>query len=118
MSKPVRILQPIPREGQRFVVAPYGLFLNRELQTAKPGSEIEFWQEWRHKKFRIVQIAKMRINTPEFTFIMRHAHGQRFRIVDLMNRFDRWSNDAGAGSSGYETESCIVIELSAYEETE
>lgn len=114
MSKRIRILQPIPKG--RLLIVPIGSYLNAELQEATVGTRFEVWQDWRHEEYEIVQIARMRINTPEFTFLMRHVCGQGFRIADLLKKFKDWSFEAGAGFEGFDPKNCIVIEFNKVEE--
>lgn len=114
MAKAIRIVQQIPQG--RFLIVPIGTYLNAELQDAGVGTRFEVWQDWRHEEYEIVQTAKMRINTPEFTFLMRHVYGQRFRIADLMKKFEDWSFESGTGFEGFDKERCLVIEIEIVKE--
>lgn len=115
-AKRIRTVQQIP-QGQ-FLIVPIGTYLNVALQEAGVGARFEVWQDWRHGEYEILQTTKMRINTPEFTFLMRHIYGRRFRIADLMKRFEDWSFEAGAGFEGFDRERCLVIELTEVKEEE
>lgn len=114
MAKKIRILQTLPKDGQRFLIVPTGTYLNTELQGAKAGTRFEIWQEWRHDEYVVVQSATMRINTPEFVFVLRHVFGLRYRITDLLEKFSQWSHDAGAGQNGFDREQCLVLEIEPY----
>lgn len=116
MSKKIRILQTLPKDGQRFLIVPIGTYLNPELQEAKAGTRFEVWQDWRHDEYVVVQSAKMRINTPEFTFLMRHVCGQLYRVADLLEKFSQWSYDSGAGYEGFDREQCFVVEIEPYKD--
>lgn len=117
MSKPINILHPIPRPlNAEIIVLPCGLYCNRELQKAKPGDVVELWQEWRHEKRRIVQISKFRINTPEFTFMLRCVYGERMTIAKLMERWEADCINEGLGASAFDREQCLVIELTEIRE--
>lgn len=116
MAKKIHILQTLPKDGQRFLIVPIGTYLNAELQEAKTGTRFEVWQEWRHDEYVVVQSTKMRINTPEFTFLMRHVYGQSYRVADLMEKFSRWSNDSGAGYEGFDREQCLAVEIELYKD--
>lgn len=118
MAKKIRILQPLPKRGQRFLIAPIGTYLNEDIQNAKPGTRFEVWQDWRHDEYVVVQSTKMRVNTPEFTFLMRHVYGSRRRIADLLDEFSQWSYDAGAGWEGFDREQCLVVEIKEATEEE
>lgn len=111
MAKKIRILQTLPKDGRRFLIVPIGTYLNVELQEAKPDMRFEVWQDWRHDEYVVVQSTKMRINTPEFTFLLRHVYGQLCRIADLLEKFSQWSYDAGAGYEGFDREYALVVEI-------
>lgn len=115
MAKLINIVQPIPTG--HFAIVPIGLLLNDKLQKSRPDV-VEFWQGWRHEKRRVAQMAKMRINTPEFAFLMRHVYGRGFCIADLMKKFEDWSCDAGAGYEGFDREQCLVLEVEKIKEEE
>ena len=117
MSKPINILHPIPKPlNAEIVILPCGLYCNRELQSAKAGQIVELWQEWRHEKRRIVQISKFRINTPEFTFILRCVYGERMTIAKLMERWETECVAEGIGKEGFDREQCLVLEVETINE--
>lgn len=74
---------------------------------------VEFWSEWKHDTRRIVQLCRFRINSPEFTFMLRSIYGERMTIAKLMERWEAWAVVEGIGKDGFDRESCIVIEVSA-----
>ena len=116
MSKKIRILQTLPKDGQRFLIVPIGTYLNPELQEAKAGTRFEVWQNWRHDEYVVVQSTKIRINTPEFTFLMRYVYGQSYRVANLLEKFSQWSYDAGAGYEGFDREYALVVEIKPYKD--
>lgn len=110
MARPINILHPTPTRLP-YAIVPYGLYCNVALQKARSGDLIEFWQDWRHDTRRIVQITKFRINTPEFTFLMRSVYGQHFRLADLMARWEADCVNEGLGSDGFSREEALVVEV-------
>ena len=113
MSKPINILHPTPNPPKNGIaIVPCGLYCNTALQKARNGDLVEFWQEWRHEKRRIVQITKFRINTPAFTFMLRCVYGERMTIAKLFEQWEAWAVVEGIGKDGFDRESCIVIEVS------
>ena len=114
MAKRIRILQTLPKDGQRFMIVPIGTYLNTELQEAREGCDFEVWQEWRRERYVMVRKAMMRINTPEFTFMLRHVYSGAVRLAELLERFGRWSHDSGAGWEGFDRERCLVVEIEPY----
>lgn len=116
MSKPINILHPTPKPPKNGIaIAPCGLYCNRELQKAKAGQIVEFWQEWRHEKRRIVQITKFRINTPEFTFMLRCVYGERMTITKLFEQWGAWAVVEGIGKEGFSRDEALVVEVSNLE---
>ena len=117
MSKLINILHPTPKGGKTaFAIIPIGMYLNRPLQEAAPNSEICFWQDWRHEKRRIVQITKFRINTPEFTFILRCVYGERMTIAKLFEQWESLAVVEGYGKEGFSRESCIILQVETINE--
>lgn len=112
MAKPINILHPTPKADKPYAVIPIGMYCNTSLQKACRGDLVEFWQDWRHERRRIVQITKFRINTPEFTFMLRSIYGERMTIAKLMERWEAWAVVEGIGKDGFNRESCIIIEVS------
>lgn len=116
MAKPINILHPIPKPPKNGIaIVPCGLYCNRELQNAKAGQMVEFWQDWRHEKRRIVQITKFRINTPEFTFMLRCVYGERMTIAKLFEQWEAWAVVEGIGSAGFSRDEALVVEVSNLE---
>lgn len=116
MAKPINILHPTPNPPKNGIaIVPCGLYCNRELQSAKAGQIIDFWQDWRHEKRRIVQITKFRINTPEFTFMLRCIYGERMTIAKLFEQWEAWAVVEGVGANGFSRDEALVVEVSNLE---
>ena len=116
MTKLINILHPTPKgDKTAFAIIPIGMYLNRPLQEAAPNSEICFWQDWRHEKRRIVQITKFRINTPEFTFILRCVYGERMTIAKLFEQWEAECINEGIGLAGFSREEALVVEVANLE---
>lgn len=116
MAKPINILHPTPKPPKNgIVIVPCGLYCNTALQKARSGDLVEFWQEWRHEKRRIVQITKFRINSPELTFMLRCVYGERITIAKLFEQWEAWAVVEGIGSSGFSRDEALVVEVSNLE---
>lgn len=112
MSKPINILHPIPKPlNASFIIVPIGLYCNRELQKAMAGQIVGLWQDWRHEKRRIVHITKFRINTPEFTFMLRCVYGERMTIAKLFEQWEAECINEGVGSTGFSRDEALVVEV-------
>lgn len=91
------------------------MYCNAQLQKARPGDIATFYSEWRHDKRRIVQLCRFRINSPEFTFMLRSIYGERMTIAKLMERWEAWAVVEGIGAQGFSREEAIIVEVSNLE---
>lgn len=98
------------------VPIPVGLYCNQKLQTAKIGDCVQFQCEWRKDKRIITNICRFRINSPEFTFMLRSIYGENMTIAKLMERWEAWAVVEGIGKDGIDKEQCIIIEIQPIEE--
>lgn len=111
MSRPIKIQHPTPKAEKPYAILPIGLYCNSALQKAKPGQEVIFQTEWRRDKRRIVQLCRFRINSPEFTFMLRSIYGEGMTIAKLMERWEAWAVVEGIGKDGIDKEQCIIVEV-------
>ena len=110
MEKPIKIQHPTPTRLP-YAILPTGIYCNSQLQKAKSGDLVEFWTDWRHDKRCIVQICRFRINSPEFTFMLRSIYGENMTIAKLMERWEAWAVVEGIGKEGFDHDSCVIIEV-------
>lgn len=110
MAKPIKIQHPTPVKLP-YAILPIGMYCNRQLQMAKPGDLVEFWSDWRHDVRRIVRICRFRINSPEFTFMLRSIYGNAMSIAKLMERWEAAAIVDGIGRNGIDRERCIILEV-------
>lgn len=116
MSRPIKIQHPTPKERSVAQVAlPIGMYCNKSLQTAKIGDEVQFHCEWRKDKRVITNICRFRINSPEFTFMLRSIYGENMTIAKLMEKWKAWAVVEGIGKDGIDHENCIILEVSNLE---
>ena len=118
MSRPIKIQHPTPKAEKPYAILPIGLYCNVALQTAKPSQEVIFQTEWRHDKRHIVQLCRFRINSPEFTFMLRSIYGENMTIAKLMERWEAWAIVEGIGKDGIDREQCVIVEVELIEEKE
>lgn len=116
MSRPIKIHHPTPKERSvAQVPIPVGLYCNKALQTAEIGDVVQFQCEWRKDKRVITNICRFRINSPEFTFMLRSIYGENMTIAKLMERWEAWAVVEGIGAAGIDHENCIILEVSNLE---
>lgn len=100
-----------PPRNVEIAIFPIGLYCNLELQKAKREELIEVYHEWRHETRYIKQISRFKINSQEFSFIMRIAYGRRMTVERLLSQWRSWAVVEGYGAKGISEEECIVCEL-------
>ena len=112
MSRPIKIQPPTPKERRVAQVAlPIGMYCNKPLQTAKIGDVVQFQTSWRKDKRVITNICRFRINSPEFTFMLRSIYGENMTIAKLMEKWEAWAVVEGIGKDGIDKEQCIIVEV-------
>lgn len=119
MPRPIKIQHPTPKPSTRgMAIVPVGLYCNQKLQKAKIGDIVEFCTEWRKGKRVITNICRFRINSPEFTFMLRSIYGENMTIARLMEKWEAWAIVEGIGKEGIDKEQCIIVEVELIEEKE
>lgn len=117
MPRPIKIQHPTPKPlNSCMAILPMGLYCNQKLQKAKPGDMVLFESTWQRTDMRIVQICRFRINSPEFTFMLRIIYGEGMTIAKLMERWEAWAVVEGIGKDGIDKEQCIIVEVEPIKE--
>lgn len=112
MARPIKIQHPTPQTRSVAQVAlPIGMYCNKSLQTAKIGDVVQFQCEWRKDKRVITNICRFRINTPEFTFMLRSIYGEGMTIAKLFERWEAWAVVEGIGKDGFSRDYAILVEV-------
>lgn len=115
--KKIKIMQSCPKPlNVGFAIVPIGLYCNRELQNATINSVVEFQTSWRKDKRVITNICRFRINSPEFTFMLRSIYGENMTIAKLMEKWEAWAIVEGIGKDGIDREQCVIVEVKPIEE--
>lgn len=115
MARPIKIQHRTPKAERPYAILPIGLYCNAALQKAKPGQEVIFETDWSKDKRSIVQLCRFRINSPEFTFMLRSIYGDGMTIAKLMERWEAWAVVEGIDRDGFSRDSCIVLEVESLE---
>lgn len=116
MRRPIKIQHPTPKEKTvSQAILPIGMYCNKSLQTAKIGDVVQFQCDWRKDKRIITNICRFRINSPEFTFMLRSIYGENMSIAKLMERWEAWAVVEGIGKSGFSHDEAIIVEVSDLE---
>lgn len=119
MPRPIKIQHPTPQtRSVAQAVLPIGMYCNKALQTAKIGDVVQFHCERRKDKRVITNICRFRINSPEFTFMLRSIYGENMTIAKLMERWEAWAIVEGIGRDGIDKEQCIILEVEPIKEKE
>ena len=114
--RPVKIQHPTPKERSVVqAILPIGLYCNRELQNATINSVVEFQTSWRKDKRVITNICRFRINSPEFTFMLRSIYGENMTIAKLMEQWEAWAIVEGIGKNGFSRDEALLLETRPYD---
>lgn len=113
--RPIKIQYRTPKAERPYAILPIGLYCNAALQKAKPGQEVIFETDWRKDKRSIVQLCRFRINTPEFTFMLRSIYGDGITIAKLMERWEAWAIVEGIGKDGFSRDEALLLETRPYD---
>lgn len=117
MSRPIKIPHPTPKPSTRgMAIIPVGLYCNQKLQKAQIGSEVIFETEWRKDKRVITNICRFRINSPEFTFMLRSIYGENMTIAKLMEKWEAWAIVEGIGKEGFSRDEALLLETRPYDD--
>lgn len=116
MSRPIKIQHPTPKPSTRgMAIIPVGLYCNKALQTAKIGDVVQFQCEWQKDKRVITNICRFRINSPEFTFMLRSIYGENMTIAKLMEKWEAWAIVEGIGKDGFSRDEALLLETRPYD---
>lgn len=111
-KRPINIHQQVPRANAAEVaIVPIGLYCNTALQKARPGDAVCFQYEWRKDNRRIVQMCRFRVNSPEFTFMLRSVYGAGMTIARLMEQWEAWAIVEGIGKDGFSRDEVLVLQV-------
>ena len=116
MPKPIPINHPCPKEGKPFAILPCGLYMNRDLQKAKPGDTILFCQDWRKDKAVLIRKCRIAVNSSVFTFMAKSIYGEYTTIKSLLEIWEAQSVIEGYGRDGVDKEFALLIEVKMVEE--
>lgn len=116
MSRPIKIQHPTPKSRSvAQVPIPVGLYCNQALQSAKIGDVVQFQTSWRKDKRVITNICRFRINSPEFTFMLRSIYGENMTIAKLLEKWEAWAVVEGIGKDGFSREYALIVEAAPLE---
>lgn len=116
MPKPITIQHPLPTTRDcGFDIFPIGLYCNTQLQTAKSGDVVCFQTSWKKKKRELIQICRLRVNSPEFSFMLRHIYGMDMTIAKLMTRWQSWAIVEGFGKDGFSKDMALLLDTRPYD---
>lgn len=108
----INIKFPTPRLNEsQIAIIPFGSYCNQKLALAKPGDMVSFIKDKKQDVRMIKQITRYRIETAEFTFIMRYVFGENMTISKLLADWQAWSIVEGYGKKGFNRDQCLVLEI-------
>lgn len=116
MGKSVIIRKKPPRDIKPYMLLPFGMYCNKELQSAKKGDEILFQPNWEPEPRRLIRMCRVPVNSSFFVFIMKSLYGKFCRWEDLQKKWDAECLLEGLGHRAFNEREVLMIEVERYEE--
>ena len=115
MKRPLKIYQLAPKEMRtRFVLVPYGRYLNAKLQKAENGSILEFCVDWRKDRFVLIRKAKIAVNTSAFNLLLKSIYGEDATWQKLSEEWKAQCIVEGLGSKAFSEDDVLLLEVKPY----
>ena len=115
MKRPLKIYQLAPKEMQTsFVFAPYGRYLNVQLQKASAGQIIDFIVDWRKDRFVLIRRAKIAVNTSAFNLLLKSIYGEDATWQKLSEGWKAKCIVEGLGSKAFSEDEVLLLSIKPY----
>lgn len=115
MKRPLKIYQLAPKEMQTsFVFAPYGRYLNTQLQKASAGAILDFIVDWRKDRFVLIRKAKLAVNSSVFSLLLKSIYGEDATWQKLSEEWRAQCIVEGLGSRAYDEQNVLLLEVKNY----
>lgn len=109
-NRTIKLHHSIPRASEEILVLlPIGTYANQAIQKAKIGQTVEFSTDWMREKMVLSRKTRFRINTTEFSFLIRHIYGEQMTIGKLFEQWEAWSVVEGYGKDGFSRDECLLL---------
>lgn len=119
MKRPIKIHQLAPKEAQtRLAIAPYGRYLNTQLQKAAAGQLIDFCVDWRKDRFILLRKAKVAVNTSCFTLLLKSIYGEDATWQSVSEAWRAQCIVDGLGSHAYDEQNVLLLEVKKFNQEE
>ncbi len=117
-KKPILLRCIAPKAVKPYTLLPWGLYCNRELQSARNGDILEFQTDWRIDRRRLVRKCKVEVNSGVFTFLLKSLYGERTRWEDVRKRWEAECIIEGLGRDAFSETEVMLIEVEEIKEDE
>ena len=115
MKRPLKIYQLAPKEMQTsFALAPYGRYLNVQLQKASAGAILDFIVDWRKDRFVLIRRAKIAVNTSAFNLLLKSIYGEDATWQKLSEEWRARCIVEGLGSKAFSEDDVLLLEVKPY----
>ena len=115
MKRPLKIYQLAPKEMQtRFVFAPYGRYLNVQLQKASAGAILDFIVDWRKDRFVLIRKAKLSVNSSCFNLLLKSIYGEDATWRKLSEEWRAQCIVEGLGKDAFDPENVLLLSIKPY----
>lgn len=115
MKRPLKIYQLAPKEMQTsFALAPYGRYLNVQLQKASAGAILDFIVDWRKDRFVLIRRAKIAVNTSAFNLLLKSIYGEDATWQKLSEEWRARCVLDGLGNKAFSEDDVLLLEVKPY----
>lgn len=115
MKRPLKIYQLAPKEMQTsFALAPYGRYLNVQLQKASAGAILDFIVDWRKDRFVLIRKATLKVNSSVFSLLLKSIYGEDATWQKLSEEWRARCIVEGLGSKAFDEQSVLLLEVKPY----
>ena len=119
MKRPLKIYQLAPKEMQtRFALAPYGRYLNTQLQKASAGAILDFIVDWRKDRFVLVRKATLKVNSSVFSLLLKSIYGEDATWQKLSEEWRAQCIVEGLGKDAFDPENVLLLSVKKFDQEE
>lgn len=107
----IDILADSTRKGHKYILIPFGMYCNRDIQKAKQGDEIDLQCGWERKRMILMHSCRIKVNSEIFTFMCKSLYRGFNTASALFANWEAQCISEGLGKHAFSHEEVILIEV-------
>lgn len=108
---PINVIHPKPRANKPYVLLPIGAFCNVELQNAREGTAINFWQGSTCWTMILLSKVVIPVKSALFSFLVHSLYNRKMTIFEKLRQWEEECRQQGIGTLGFDHEKAMLIEV-------